>query len=31
MKPHTRHLTFAIFIGIILLMIAAVLANALRG
>lgn len=27
MKPHTRHLTFAIFIGIILLILATVLAS----
>lgn len=27
MKPHTRHLTFAIFIGVILLIIATVLAS----
>jgi|KBSSwiStaDraftv2_1062776.scaffolds.fasta_scaffold00845_3 hypothetical protein len=27
MKPHTRHLTFAIFIGVVLLIIATVVAS----
>jgi len=30
-KPHARHLSFAILIGIVLLMLATVLANALAG
>jgi hypothetical protein len=31
MKLHSRHISFAVFIGVILLMLATVLANALAG
>jgi len=31
MKPHTRHVTFAIFIAVILLMLATVLAGVIGG
>jgi hypothetical protein len=30
MKPHTRHLAYALLIGIVLLMLATVLANAME-